>query len=105
MMAPLSVDVSYRHERPGQADWFRIHHYHGQFNKLPEAEKKYWHYHKIEVARAHATFPDLTQEEAAKILPAVHETYGKVIYFQKPEDKYPIGEPYVVIVQQMPEQD
>jgi hypothetical protein len=76
-----------------------------QFNSLPEAEKKYWHYHKIEVARAHATFPDLTQEEAAKILPAVHETYGKVIYFQKPEDKYPIGEPYVVIVQQMPEQD
>jgi hypothetical protein len=76
-----------------------------QFNSLPEAEKKYWHYHKIEVARAHATFPDLTQEEAAKILPAVHETYGKVIYFQKPEDKCPIGEPYVVIVQQMPEQD
>jgi hypothetical protein len=35
----------------------------------------------------------------------VHETYGKVIYFQKPEDKYPIGDPYVVIVQQMPVQD
>jgi hypothetical protein len=76
-----------------------------QFNTLPEAEKKYWHYHKIEVARAHATFPDLTKEEADKILPAVHETYGKVIYFQKPEDKYPIGDPYVVIVQQMPVQD
>jgi hypothetical protein len=66
-----------------------------QFNTLPEAEKKCWHYHKIEVARAHATFPYLTQEEAAKILPAVHETNGKVIYFQKPEDKYPIDEPYV----------
>ena len=76
-----------------------------QFKTLPEAEKKYWHYHKIEVARAHATFPDLTKEEAEKILPAVHETYGKVMYFQKPEDKYPIGEPYVVIVQQMPEQE
>jgi hypothetical protein len=75
-----------------------------QFNTLPEGEKKYWHYHKTEVARAHATFPDLTQEEAAKILPAVHETYGKVMYFQKPEDKYPLGEPYVVIVQHMPEQ-
>ena len=76
-----------------------------QFNTLPEAEKKYWHYHKTEVPRAHATFPDLSQEEAAKILPAVLETYGKVIYFQKPEDKYPLGEPYVVIVQDMPEQD
>jgi hypothetical protein len=30
-----------------------------QFNTLPEAEKKYWHYHKIEVARVHATFPGL----------------------------------------------
>ena len=76
-----------------------------QFNTLPEAEKNYWHYHKTEVPRAHATFPDLSQEEAAKILPAVLETYGKVIYFQKPEDKYPLGEPYVVIVQDMPEQD
>jgi hypothetical protein len=76
-----------------------------QFNTLPETEKKYWHYHKVEVAKAHATFPDLTQEEAAKILPAVHETYGKVIYFQKPDDKYPLGEPYIVIVQHMPEQD
>jgi hypothetical protein len=76
-----------------------------QFNILLKAEKKYWHCHKIEVAGAHATFPDLTREEAAKILTAVDETYGIVIYFQKPEDNYPIGEPYVVIVQQMPEQD
>ena len=57
------------------------------------------------MARAHVTFSDLTQKEAAKILPEMHETYSTVIYFQKPEDKYPIGEPYVVIVQQMPEQD
>lgn len=76
-----------------------------QFNTLPEAEKRYWHYHKTEVPRAHASFPDLTQEEAAKVLPLVNETYGKVIYFQKPEDKFPLGEPYVVIVQDMPEQD
>ena len=76
-----------------------------EFNKLPEAEKKDWHYHKTEVARAHATFPDLSQEEAAIILPAVLETYGKVIYFQKPEAKYPLGGSYVVIVQDMPEQE
>lgn len=76
-----------------------------QFNTLPEEEKKYWHYHKVEVPRAHATFPDLTAEETAKILPAVNETYGKVIYFQKPGDKFPLGEPYILIVQDMPEQD
>ncbi len=76
-----------------------------QFNTLPQEEKKYWHYHRVEVPRAHATFPDLTAEEAAKLLPAVNETYGKVIYFQKPDDKFPLGEPYVLIVQDMPEQD
>jgi hypothetical protein len=75
-----------------------------QYNKLPEGEKKYWHYHKVEVPRAHATFPDLTAEEAAKILPAINETYGKVIYFKKPHDTLPLGEPYVMIVQDMPEQ-
>ncbi|MCK5872495.1 MAG: DUF1264 domain-containing protein [Methylococcales bacterium] len=75
-----------------------------QYNKLPEGEKKYWHYHKVEVPRAKATFPDLTAEEAAKILPAINETYGKVIYFKKPHDTMPLGEPYIMIVQDMPEQ-
>lgn len=74
-----------------------------QYNTLPEKEKHYWHYHKTEVGRACATFPDLTEEEADAILPAVHETYGKVVYFQKPEDKFPLGEPYVLIVQDMPD--
>ncbi|MCF6251156.1 MAG: OBAP family protein [Methylococcaceae bacterium] len=76
-----------------------------QYNNLPADEKKYWHYHLVEVPRAHATFPDLTPAEAAKILPAVNETYGKVIYFMNPHDKMPLGEPYILIVQDMPEQD
>ncbi|MEE9355714.1 MAG: DUF1264 domain-containing protein [Methylococcaceae bacterium] len=76
-----------------------------QYNELPEEEKHYWHYHKVEIPRAHATFPDLTADEAAKILPAVNETYGKVVYFQRADDKFPLGEPYVMIVQDMPEQD
>ena len=76
-----------------------------QYNSLPASEKRYWHYHKVEVPRAHATFPDLTAEEGAKILPAINETYGKVVYFQKPDDKFPLGEPYVMIVQDMPEQE
>lgn len=74
-----------------------------QYNTLPEKEKHYWHYHKTEVGRACATFPDLSKAEAEKILPAIHETYGKVVYFQKPEDKFPLGEPYVMIVQEMPD--
>ena len=76
-----------------------------QYNTLPEEEKKYWHYHKTEIPRAHATFPDLTDEEAAKILPTINETYGKVIYIQHPDAKFPLGQPYVLVVQDMPEQD
>ena len=76
-----------------------------QYETLPEAEKKYWHYHKTEIPRAKATLPDLTAEEAEKVLPAINETYGKVIYFQKLGDTFPLGEPYVLIVQDMPEQD
>ena len=76
-----------------------------QFNDLPKEEKKYWHYHKEEIPRAKATFPDLTADEAAKILPTVNETYGKVIYFKQLGDKFPLGEPYIMIVQDMPEQD
>ncbi|MDF1584580.1 MAG: DUF1264 domain-containing protein [Methyloprofundus sp.] len=76
-----------------------------QYNSLPEEEKKNWHYHLVEVPRAHATFPDLTSEEAAKILPAVNETYGKVIYFTHMGDEFPIGQPYILDVHSMPVQD
>jgi len=76
-----------------------------QYNTLPEEEKKYWHYHKSEIPRAKASLPDLTGDEAAKLIPAINETYGKVMYFQKLGDKFPLGEPHVLIVQDMPEQD
>jgi len=76
-----------------------------QYNALPEEEKHYWHYHKVEVPRAHATFPDLTAKELAKLKPAIDETYGKVVYFQQADDKFPLGEPFVMIVQDMPDQD
>lgn len=76
-----------------------------QYNELPKSEKRYWHYHRTEIPRAKANLPDLTGKEAEKLLPAINETYGKVVYFQKLGDKYPIGEPYILIVQDMPEQD
>ena len=75
------------------------------FEQLPEEEKKYWHYHKVEVPLAKATFPDMTPEELKKVLPAINETYGKVIYFQQPDDKLPIGQPYILDVHSMPKVD
>ena len=75
-----------------------------QYQELPEEEKAYWHYHKTEFPRALATFPDLTGEELAKVQPILDETYGKVVYFWSVGDAYPIGEPYILVVQEIPDQ-
>jgi len=75
-----------------------------QYQELPDEEKQYWHHHKTEFPRAHATFPDLSNEELAGIQPILDETYGKVYYFWSYGDTYPIGEPYVLIVQDIPDQ-
>lgn len=75
-----------------------------QYQELPDDEKQYWHYHKTEFPRAMATFPELTDKELAKVLPILDETYGKVVYFWNYGDVYPMGEPYVLVVQDIPEQ-
>ena len=75
------------------------------FEKLPEEEKKLWHYHKVEVPMAKATFPDLTPEETKAVLPAINETYGKVFYMHHPDDALPIGQPYILDVHGMPPVD
>ena len=75
-----------------------------QYNELPEDEKQYWHYHKTEFPRAQATFPELTNDELAELQPILDETYGKVVYFWNYGDTYPMGEPYTLIVQDIPDQ-
>ncbi len=74
-----------------------------QYHDLPEEEKAYWHYHKTEFPRALATFPELTDDELAKVQPILDETYGKVVYFWNLGDTYPIGEPYILVVQEIPD--
>lgn len=74
-----------------------------QYEELPDNEKKYWHYHKTEFPRASATFPDLTNDEVDELLPILDETYGKVVYFWNYGDTYPIGEPYTLVVQDLPD--
>ncbi|MDH3204899.1 MAG: DUF1264 domain-containing protein [Nitrosopumilus sp.] len=75
-----------------------------QYQELPEDEKPYWHYHKTEFPRADAAFPELSDEELAKIQPVLDETYGKVYYFWNYGDTYPMGEPYILVVQEIPDQ-
>ncbi|WP_316505185.1 DUF1264 domain-containing protein [Nitrosopumilus sp.] len=74
-----------------------------QFNELPEEEQEYWHYHKTEFPRAEAVFPELTDEELEPILPILDETYGKVYYFWNYGDTYPMGEPYILNVHELPD--
>ena len=74
-----------------------------QFKELPDDEKQYWHYHLTELPRAKANFPDLTTAQLAPLQPVLDETYGKVFYFWNTDDKYPIGEPTVLVIQNLPE--
>ena len=74
-----------------------------QYQELPEEEKQYWHYHKTEFPRADATFPELSDSELADVQSVLDETYGKVYYFWNYGDTYPIGEPYILVVQDIPD--
>ncbi len=75
-----------------------------QYQTLSDDEKQYWHYHKTEFPKAKAAFPDLQKDELDKVQPVLDETYGKVFYFWQYPNKFPIGEPQVLKIQQLPEQ-
>jgi hypothetical protein len=74
------------------------------YNKLSEEEKRYWHYHLIELPKVKATTPDMITEEEAKVKPTLDETYGKVIYFWQFGDELPIGEATAIIIEDIIEQ-
>jgi Protein of unknown function (DUF1264) len=69
-----------------------------QYGDLPKEEQKYWTYLKTILPKVNATLPDLTSEEAAKLIPVLSEMYGKLVYFWQYGDKYPIGQPQVLIL-------
>ncbi|MDH5463917.1 MAG: DUF1264 domain-containing protein [Nitrosopumilus sp.] len=71
------------------------------YASLSEEEKEYWHYHKTELPNVMATLPDLTSEEAESLMPVLNETYGKVVYFWQIGEKYPVGDPFVVIIEEL----
>jgi DNA-binding beta-propeller fold protein YncE len=71
------------------------------YAELAEEEKKYWHYHKTELPNVMATLPDLTAEEAGPLMPILNETYGKITYFWQIGDKYPVGDPFIVIIEDL----
>ena len=69
------------------------------YAKFPEAEKKLWHYHKTEIAKVSATLPDLSPEEAAKVVKSIEETYGKIYLVWDPgRQSMPTGYPTVTVL-------
>lgn len=62
-------------------------------------EKAMWHYHKVEVPKVSATLPDLSAEEAKKVVDSMLETYGKVYVLWDPgKTDGPTGSPSVSIL-------
>ena len=71
------------------------------YEGFSEEEKIFWHYHKTELPNVNAILPDLTAEEAEALMPMLNETYGKVVYFWQLGDEYPIGQPFVVTIEDL----
>jgi mannose-6-phosphate isomerase-like protein (cupin superfamily) len=65
------------------------------YAQLPEEERASWHYHKDEIPLVDAKLPRLSDEEIAKVVAALENTYGRVVIFWKPGDIAPLGVPSV----------
>lgn len=69
------------------------------YGRLPAAEKRMWHYHKTEIPKVSATLPDLSPEEAAKVVKSIENTYGKIYLVGDPSSQsLPTGTPSVTIL-------
>lgn len=69
------------------------------YAKFSADEKALWHYHKTEIPKVQATLPDLSPEEAAKVVASLQETYGKIYLLWDPaKSNQPIGSPTVYVL-------
>jgi hypothetical protein len=66
---------------------------------FPASEQALWHYHKVELAKIHATLPGLSPAEQAKVIASILPTYGKVWVIWDPlANANPVGQPTVVVL-------
>ena len=69
------------------------------YQTFSAAEKRRWHYHKTEIPKVSATLPDLSPEEAAKVVKKIEGTYGKVYLLRDPGKGQPaVGQPTLSIL-------
>jgi Protein of unknown function (DUF1264) len=69
------------------------------YQTFSAAEKRRWHAHKTEIPKVSATLPDLSPEEAAKVVKKIEGTYGKVYLLWDPGKGQPaVGQPTLSIL-------
>lgn len=69
------------------------------YTSFTQVEKGNWHYHKTEIPKVEATLPDLSAEEAAKVVAMLEETYGKIYLLWDPSlGNQPVGNPSVNVL-------
>lgn len=69
------------------------------YGSFTPTEQAFWHYHKTEIAKVHATLPGMTPEQAAKTVAAISDTYGKVYVLWDPlTNVNPIGTPTITVL-------
>ncbi len=62
-------------------------------------EKAMWHCHKTEIPKVSATLPDLSPDEAAKVVKDIESTYGKIYLLWDPgKTELPVGRPSVTVL-------
>lgn len=62
-------------------------------------ERALWHYHKVEIPKVSAVFPDMTAAEAKKTLASLMDTYGKVyLLWDASTQSSPTGQPFVYVL-------
>lgn len=70
-----------------------------QWSTFSSSEQAMWHYHKEEIPKVNAKLPDLSGEEAAKVVKTLEETYGKIYLLWDPSvNKQPVGSPNITVL-------
>ncbi len=70
------------------------------YNSFSPSEKVYWHWHKTELKKIHATLPGMPPAQQKKMIAAILPTYGKVFVLWDPvtTGNLPTGKPWVSIL-------
>jgi hypothetical protein len=63
-------------------------------------EQALWHYHKDEIPKVNAKMPDMTPDQAKKVVSSIMDTYGKIwlLYDPLSTNGMPTGQPTVTVL-------